>query len=445
VADDDVLVERSFALEPAAASARAAREFIRGLLTEVDREEWLDAAQLAVSEIVSNAVLHAHTRFDVSGRVTRRSFRVEVRDRNPTLPSQRSHDREATTGRGMKLVAAVTSSYGVQPLGPDGKVVWFCIGDQGDRDAEDVLAGWDTDDFDGRPPAEPTVVLLGMPPTLWFAARQHHDALLRELGLYCAEHPDSAPASEDFVLADEARFLISGALEREVTGSHGAGRAPRLPGGLPSPLPETAAEVDLQLAVRPDRAQVFGRLQDLLDEGERLAAADLLLERPALPEIIAVRDWACDQVVAQLGGAPPSRWIGADADRFTVEVHSRLRAEPLGWDPAVVRDADRGAVAADDANRIVAVSRPLAAALGWQVEDLVGRRVVALIPPWLREAHVAAFSRHLSTGEAHILGVPLQLPVLRADGTEVSCDFLLERATPDGGAIFVAWIEPVEQ
>jgi PAS domain S-box-containing protein len=127
-----------------------------------------------------------------------------------------------------------------------------------------------------------------------------------------------------------------------------------------------------------------------------------------------------------------------------VRVHDRAGDGPAqAWDASAVRDADRGVVAADDANRIIAVSRPLAAELGWEVDDLVGRRVVALIPPPLREAHVAGFSRHLHTGEAHVLGVPLRLPVLRADGSEVECDFLIEQADADGGRpVYLAWITP---
>jgi PAS domain S-box-containing protein len=87
----------------------------------------------------------------------------------------------------------------------------------------------------------------------------------------------------------------------------------------------------------------------------------------------------------------------------------------------------------------------LAAALGWEVDDLVGRRVVTLIPPELREAHVAGFTRHLTTGEAHVIGVPLRLPVMRADGTRVECDFLIEQTRVEQGRhVYVAWIEPVE-
>ena len=77
-------------------------------------------------------------------------------------------------------------------------------------------------------------------------------------------------------------------------------------------------------------------------------------------------------------------------------------------------------------------------------EDLVGRRVVAIVPPRFRESHVAGFSRHLSTGVARALDTPLRLPVLRADGGEVECSFLIHaERTPSGRTVYVAQIEPV--
>jgi PAS domain S-box-containing protein len=183
---------------------------------------------------------------------------------------------------------------------------------------------------------------------------------------------------------------------------------------------------------------------------ERLARDGRLLASPALPEIVAVRDWTCQEVIAQLAGSPPRPWPGTAQAHFEIDdrgagEHRPARRRPTREQLESVAEETRGVVAADEANRIVAVSRPLADALGWDPAELVGRRVVTIVPHALREAHVAAFTRHLSTGEAHILGVPLRLPALRADGTEVLCDVLLERvaAGTDGAALFLGWIEPV--
>jgi PAS domain S-box-containing protein len=141
----------------------------------------------------------------------------------------------------------------------------------------------------------------------------------------------------------------------------------------------------------------------------------------------------------------PSPWPGTDQERFTTEIRDREQPQHLLWDATVVTEATTGAVAADDANRIIAVSRPLAASLGWPVEELVGRRITTLVPPDLREAHVAGFTRHLTNGSRHILGVPLKLPVMHADGRSLLCDVLIDRSPAAvGRPVYIAWIDPAD-
>jgi PAS domain S-box-containing protein len=427
---------------PDPVSAREARRFLRSFLRQHTRDDLVDAAETALSEIVTNAVLHAHTDFEVSAALTDDgSLRVDVSDSSPQLPSQRGYGEQATTGRGMQLVAAVTADCGVRSRGAAGKTVWFLV--RGDRDDDALLTTW------GLEPAAPvatdggrSVLLLGLPPTLWLAARQHHDAVLRELVLYAQEHPEQAPSPERFAQADRARGIVSAsvvaALDRRGRSSTGA---PRTLSGQPVPLPGAAPPLDLPVQVPADAAELYAALQDVLDVAERLAAAGALLARPGLPEVVAVRDWVCEQVIAQHASVHPSPWRGTADDRRAAP---RDEPAPVDWDLDTITGAARPAVAADDANRIIAVSPSLAEALGWAVEDLVGRRVIALVPPELREAHVAGFSRHVTTGETHVLGVPLHLPVLRADGSQVSCDVLIEqRPSATGRHLYVAWIDAV--
>lgn len=448
------MLERTRAFDPASMSARAARRFVRDLLVDAGRQEWAEAAELAVSEVVTNVVLHAHTTFELTVRVSDDHVRVEVLDRNPVLPQQRRYDDEATTGRGMVLVEAVTAQHGITSLGAEGKVVWFCVGTSAaERSEEDLLAqfddpeGWpvEVDAAASAAPVAPVadVSLLRMPPTLWLAARQHHDSLLRELALYRAARPELPLEEHQLAQADAARTTISSTLEAQLARMRlqGVQRLP-LPEGHPSPLPLLPASVDLVVPVPHTAGATFAVLQDVLDAAEQLALHGELLVTPGLPEVVAVRDWACEQVISQLSGGSPLPWPGAEDDRFTGLIHDD---GPLagGWDVAEVRDSDRGAVAADDANRIVAVSRPLADALGWEPEELVGRRVVTIVPARYREAHVAGFTRHLATGEAHVLGVELDLPLLRRDGSEITGTFLIEQAgTPTGRHLYTAWITP---
>ena len=106
-------------------------------------------------------------------------------------------------------------------------------------------------------------------------------------------------------------------------------------------------------------------------------------------------------------------------------------------------DGTRHAVVADASNHLVAVSPVLLELLG-HGPGLVGRRLVELVPPRLREAHVAGFTRHLATGERRILDTPVRLPVLAADGSEITCDVLIHADHDAGGrTVFVAWISPV--
>lgn len=445
---------RLLSLPGAPRSAGEARSFVRRLLEDAGHEEWVDAATLAVSELVTNGVIHGHTDLELTGRVEDDHVRVEVRDFNPTLPSPRSYDDHATTGRGLELVAAVSQAHGVESLGGAGKVVWFCVGTVSQEQGlagDELLGEWDDlGDFTGLDRGAQdetgavTVVLRNMPATLWLAAREHHDALLRELALLrSADAEGGWAASGDLAAADLARSTISRAVDTEVQRARESGVAHvPLPLYHPGALPPVPTALDLQVVVQREAVAAFAQLQDVLDEGERMARAGLLLVRPGLPEIVAVRDWAAEQVIAQVAGSPPAAWPGADDDRFARAVDRS--PGPAGWDAAKVTDAAGGAIAVDDGNRILALSAPLAEVLGWPADELVGRRVVAIVPPRFREAHVAGFSRHLSTGNARALGVQLRLPVLRADGTELECTFLIEtEPTPEGRIVYLASITPV--
>ncbi|MCU1432006.1 MAG: Sensor phosphatase [Actinotalea sp.] len=446
-AHDTVHVREVLTLPAEPASAGRARRLLRDVLTAADRLDCLDAAELACTELVTNAVLHAHTPVELMIEVSD-EVRVQVRDFSQALPAERRYDMHATTGRGLALIAALSDQHGITDAGPAGKTVWFTVGGPGPRPAEEPCLSewaegeWDLEGIEAAAPREQTVTvrLVDLPPTLWLAARQHHDALLRELVLYRARHRG---IEVDLIATDRARAVVVDAVMAALDASHRAGTArPAVPSGHPSPLPWVPGPLDIELRVPADIGPAFGAMQDALDAAERLARAGALLARPGLSEIIAVRDWACEQVVAQLAGVEPSAWPGAEEERFVTDAHADAVET---FDLASVGQEMRGLVAADDANRIVAVSRPLAEATGWRPEELVGRRVVALIPPRLREAHVAGFTRHLTTGEAHVIGVPLRLPVLCADGSELLCSFLIEMAPPvQGRTIYLAWIEPLE-
>ena len=124
-----------FTGEARTASVAEARRWARGVLTAWDADdlEW-ELSQL-LTEVVTNAVLHAGTPLRVvleqDGAAGR--LRCEVSDGSPVRPRLRHHSAEATTGRGLQLLESVAVSWGVQPLG-GGKTVWFELdGESGGR------------------------------------------------------------------------------------------------------------------------------------------------------------------------------------------------------------------------------------------------------------------------------------------------------------------------
>ena len=444
---EQAVLVRSARLEPLAASAGEARRLVRQALAEVDETVALDAAELAVSELVTNAVLHAATAVQLTVEVTDDAITVSVRDWHPRLPTQRHWGATATTGRGLGLVASLTDDFGVHPEQPTGKSVWFRL-QRGREAVESKATEWDIEGLLAEidDPQEGRVVLRGLPVRLWSAGQQHWEAVLRELYLYTQSHDVSSAPDVDLVAAGRALVSISNAVERAVAAAVDQGvPLEALPPGHPSPLPPAPESIDAELSVLPEDQAGFAALQDALDAGIELGGAAKLLIRPALPEVVALRDWACEQVLAQAHGVTATPWVGTDHPRFIDPTVVRHTAPVPAWDAEIVTASHRSVVAADDNNRLVAVSGPAAELLGWDADDLTGRRVVTIVPAGLREAHVAGFTRHLTTGETHVLGIPLRLPVLRADGTEFLCSFLIERASAEvGRAVYVAWMDRVE-
>lgn len=116
-------MERRFPPEPASASA--ARRFIREMDWSND-EELTRRLATSVSEVVTNAILHAQTSFVVRAWLGVDRIRVSVRDGSSQLPTRRAHETLQPTGRGLHILDSMTDEWGVTP-GRTGKTVWFEI------------------------------------------------------------------------------------------------------------------------------------------------------------------------------------------------------------------------------------------------------------------------------------------------------------------------------
>jgi anti-sigma regulatory factor (Ser/Thr protein kinase) len=107
-------------------SSAAARRFVRHALQALGDDALVDSAELGVSEMVTNALLHARTPITVALKVLAAGVvRIEVSDQSPRQPEFHDHDLMSTTGRGLRLLSSY-GTWGVDALaaGP-GKTVWF--------------------------------------------------------------------------------------------------------------------------------------------------------------------------------------------------------------------------------------------------------------------------------------------------------------------------------
>lgn len=123
-----VAVTRSAAVPLARdlSSARAARRFVERAALAWGAGGLQDTLALLATELVANAVRHGDGDIDITVRITSGAVRVEVRDSSAETPSVGSLVSDNEHGRGLALVDALASTWGVEPT-LDGKSVWFEI------------------------------------------------------------------------------------------------------------------------------------------------------------------------------------------------------------------------------------------------------------------------------------------------------------------------------
>jgi anti-sigma regulatory factor (Ser/Thr protein kinase) len=113
----------SVELPPEPASATRARRLAREQLAPICAPDALDTIALLVTELVTNAILHARTPLQLLIETRPGHVRLCVEDTSDRQPELRSYASDAVTGRGLALVETLASSWGVEAT-PNGKIVW---------------------------------------------------------------------------------------------------------------------------------------------------------------------------------------------------------------------------------------------------------------------------------------------------------------------------------
>jgi CheY-like chemotaxis protein len=116
--------EASLDLPRAATSAAAARRFVAETVVGWDLAPVLDDALLVASELATNAVTHTDAACRIRLSLSDASLRIDVTDTGAGTPEPQPPSYTLEHGRGLRLIDAVTTAWGLEVIPGQGKVVW---------------------------------------------------------------------------------------------------------------------------------------------------------------------------------------------------------------------------------------------------------------------------------------------------------------------------------
>lgn len=105
------------------ANVSMARRFVRDHCEQWGCVDLVDAAELILSELVTNAFIHAESSCRIRVRYAADVLRLEVRDDGLGVPDPQAAHPDDEHGRGMLLISTLATAWGVEPAS-SGKLVW---------------------------------------------------------------------------------------------------------------------------------------------------------------------------------------------------------------------------------------------------------------------------------------------------------------------------------
>lgn len=291
----------ALSLDVDAEAVPQARRWVGRALHDLDRDDLCECGELGTSELVTNAVLHAHGPLTVRLRGTRRNPRIEVADGLPEPPNQPAplpQDLDSllvTFGRGLSIVARCSVAWGTT-IEPEGKIVWF---EPAAEPAIDATVGVVLGAGPGpqSEPEDPSPVrrvrIDDVPVPMLDLLRNKYRELRRELLLlslaHAADYPLASRVTEVFV--EFERVFPEQVLAQVDTA---------IRTGVP------LVTIDVEMA--ESAAAVFGRMRELLDLADDFCQSQRLLVLARTPEQADFQRWWLGEFEAQSRGQAASAW-----------------------------------------------------------------------------------------------------------------------------------------
>lgn len=300
-------------LGPGPRSVQDARRWVVGTFNDIDRDDIVECAELGVSELVTNALLHAEAPISVRVRGTRQHPRVEVRDGSthpPVLPEPEESDEDElllTFGRGLTIVARAADAWGVE-IEDDGKIVWFAPSDTFAEEEgvpgqiNGAAAPEAADDSEGGDAA--TFTIMGVPVSLYLQATRHFAELRREIRLLALAHQDDYPLAKN--LAD-----VFASFERRST-------ARRTAQQVEEALARGRSTIDIKVSAPRDSVARLDVFREMLDLADEFCRSERLLSLARTDEQRDFQHWFLGEFLRQSEGHPPQPWRPDRSDRSEV-------------------------------------------------------------------------------------------------------------------------------
>lgn len=281
-----------------------ARQWAASACSALGREELTDSAQLGVSELVTNALLHADEPFSIRLRGTSDHPRIEVCDGSLEPPVLNFVDIDdpddllSTFGRGLNIVARCAVAWGAA-IEPAGKVVWFEPAEVPQQGALPPGALFDLQDLPlarTEPQTPIRVLLRGVPIDAVIGLRQHYHDLRREVRLLSLAHEEDYPLARDLT---EVFTRFDHAYPREATEQ------------VERAVSSGRATIDVDVMADAAHVETYEQMLALLDLADEFCRAQRLLSLARSPEQVVFQQWYLGEFIRQARGEKPLAWAGA--------------------------------------------------------------------------------------------------------------------------------------
>jgi anti-sigma regulatory factor (Ser/Thr protein kinase) len=292
--------ELTLASSPRAAAD--ARRWVGNVCQRLEREDLVECAELGVSELVANAILHATAPYKVRVRGTATHPRIEVVDGStrppepPTPTVDDDLDLLLTFGRGLAIVAQCAVAWGAT-IEPDGKIVWF---EPAPQMSDEGSAEWVIDRHDKAGSEPPTdgaieVHLVGLDVPLYLSLNRQYHELRRELRLLSLSHQSDYPLAGDLTsMFDNFERQFPGSFREQIRAAEARG----------------LRRVDLTFPMMREAGPIFVTMTEMFDVADAFCRAERLLSMARTAPQRSFHNWLLGELVHQLDGASARPWKG---------------------------------------------------------------------------------------------------------------------------------------